>query len=111
MIEDIVKEIINEAKEGKITINSNDGDWTFFAKFYVNEANSDYPSIEVSDNSRFIGSIKKYLDRAYDFYYNDKEFYDLDDKGYIKKLVFDLLVNTSSFDCHDIYNYIERKTK
>lgn len=117
-IEKIIKEVFKEAGSGKITINSLQGDWIFFVKFYVsiegrsNVLNSNYPILNIDSYKEFLHKCEKYLNVAYEFYKKDKDYYDLkDDFSYLKKLFMDLIVNATYYNLDDPINYIDLKTK
>ena len=109
MVEQIIDELFIEAGKGKIIIESENSSWVYHTKFLVNDINNKDISIQINNKPLFIKLIKEYLDVAYDFYYDDKNYYELNEKGYIKKLIFDLLVNIDNYDSYDIYSYIDKK--
>lgn len=116
-ISKIIEEILNEASKGKILIgDKSKGFWIFYARFYAkiegvtNAKNNKYPIFEFPDFDSFISQIEKYLSVAKNFYHEDKEYFDLNDDAFSKKLIFDLFVNATNFDLINFNNYIKKQT-
>lgn len=117
-ISKIIEEILNEAAKGKVLIGDElKGFWIFYARFYAkiegisNAKNNKYPIFEIPDFDSFISDIQKYLSIAKNFYHADKEYFDLNDDAFSKKLIFDLFVNATNFDLININNYIKKQTE
>lgn len=113
-IVNIIENIIEQARNGKIVIGKEDNYWQFFVRFYCNienktPVNSKYPVININDYQLFLKEVKDYLKEAYKFYYNDKEYFDLDDKTFLQKLFCDLMINVTSYDMNNVYRYIEER--
>ena len=116
-ISKIIEEILNEASKGKILIgDKSKGFWIFYARFYAkiegvtNAKNNKYPIFEFPDFDSFISQIEKYLSVAKNFYHEDKEYFDLNDDAFSKKLIFDLFVNATNLDLINFNNYIKKQT-
>lgn len=109
MIKEILKELFEGAKIGRVILESDNSSWIYRTKFLINESNGEDISIKIADYDLLVDLINEYLDLAYNFYYDDKNYYELNEKGYIKKLIFDLFINLDNYDCYDIYSYINKK--
>ena len=111
MLEDILKELFIETSNGKIVFETASSNWIYQSKFLINKCGDDCVSIRINDMKLFKDCIKKYLDLAYEFYYDDKEYFELNDRNYVKKLIYDLLINGDHFDYENIYDYVDKKTE
>lgn len=112
-IEEIVNDVFQEASNGVVYV----GAWRYFLRFYnniegvSNAKNNKFPIINIPSYSSFIEELKDYLNVAYDFYYNEKDYFELNDEEFVKRLFINLLVNATNYDLLNIREYIkERKS-
>ena len=112
-IDNIVKEIFIEASNGVVHV----GDWRYFLRFYSNiegnsnASNNKYPIVNIPNYNKFIKDLSSYLRVAYNFYKNEKDYFELTDKEYVKRLIVNLFVSATNYDLLDMYQYIDKRTK
>jgi hypothetical protein len=120
LVEDVsrlVKEVFFEASKGLVKIDSKSGYWNFYLRFYEkingisNCYNDKYPVIDIPSYNNFIEAINSYLENASFFYDKDKDYFDLEEESFYKKLILDLFISASNYDFNNIINYIERKNR
>lgn len=107
----IVKELINDSKNGiKMSYDCE------FPGFYckvngVDNFNDDkLPVVEIPDYDYFLKVLSKYLDVAYKFYEDDKDFkYFNNDEEYVKQLIVGLLMSAGRYDLLNLTDYIEKR--
>lgn len=116
-MEDIIKELFEEAKLGKVNIEClNNDKWTYNVKCFLNvngvqnEADDEAPVVYIHNTLNFQKVFEEYLKYASEFYKEDKEYYDLSNKGFYKKLLLDLLASASIIDLYDYEKYVYKKT-
>lgn len=114
---DIVEQILNEAQTGRVVIGDEKGGYfQFNSRFYAeiegvtNAKSNKYPIFKIYNFNSFIDSLDEYLKNARIFYKDDKEFFNLSDYSFNKKLVFDLFINATIFDAVDFERYVLIRT-
>lgn len=115
----LLKEILNEASTGTIIIGTIDGNssWTFDVNFLLNYRNrleenpESLPILNVQNMNLLVYKLDKYLEEATEFYQFEKEYWDLDDEQFKKKLIFDLFVSATPQDFENILPYIDHRTE
>lgn len=108
----MLKELFDEAKNGKVSVECLTGDnWFFPIKCSLNEAKgSNIPVVKISNFTSFLQTFNEYLEYAREFYKDDKEYYELTDKGFDKKLLMDLLTSASYIELNDFERFVYKKT-
>jgi len=112
-----LEKILSQAEKGYIEIESNDdslGKWKYYVKFFTSlskKAKSSAPFIDIPDYNSFLDKLDTYLDVATRFYKDTKAYFDLNDDSFREKLILDLFVNVTNSDCHNIFKYIDTRTK
>ena len=116
-MEDIIKELFEETRNGKVTIEClNDDKWTFNVKCFLNvneiqnEEDEETPVVHINNMNEFKRVFNEYVKYASEFYKEDKDYYDLSNKGFYKKLLLDLLASASVTDLYDFEKYVYKKT-
>ena len=112
-IEEMVQELFLEASNGVVYA----GEWRYFLRFYnniegvSNAKNNKFPIVNIPSYNSFIETLKSYLNVAYDFYYDEKDYFMLNDEAYLKRLVINLFVNATNYDLLNMDEYIENREK
>ena len=113
----IVDKIFKQAENGIIKIGDDVDFWMFYVKFSTiiegknSPNNLNCPTIHIPNYELFIDKTSEYLEKAKDFYKDDKNYYDLNDDAFAETLFMDLMVNLTNADCYDVYNYIDKRLK
>lgn len=108
-VENILNEVLSQLENGKIEI----GDWTFHTKL-LNEnskTNNGELSIKINNKKVLIENLMQYFKIANDFYQKDKSYYDLTEENFLKKLLLDLIVNSTNFDLNNFEKHIKQRTE
>lgn len=118
LLDNLIQEVFNQAKNGVVYIKSEDNlDWRFFIKFFTNiednlsNKNNKSPILFIPDYALFLEKVAQYLQTAQVFYKEDKNYFNLSQREFNKKLFLDLIINASNFDFINIYNFIDIKRK
>ena len=67
------------------------------------------PIVKVNDKERFNSLIAKYLTIAKKFYHEDRDYFELTEEAFYKKLITDLFVNATNFNLNNIEDYIQER--
>ena len=109
----IVRELIDDSKNGiKFSRDCE------FPGFYTrvnginNFSDDKFPVIEIPDYDYFLELLKEYIDLAYVFYDDDKDFkYFKNDEEYVKQLILGLFLSAGRYDLLNVNEYIKRRIK
>ncbi|MBE7075520.1 MAG: hypothetical protein E7375_00425 [Clostridiales bacterium] len=111
----MVEEVFAQAKEGVINYDASLGAWTYLIKFFPRIENNNvgafYPSLEIQNYELFLEKLDSYLDVAKNFYRRDKDYFGLTQKGYVQKLIVDLVANATNYDLSNFLPYIDKRRK
>lgn len=137
-LKNLLIELFKEAKNGKEIVYcdklfpEDNSFFTYYSKFYVSISSglpkeildeiqtenskynhSTYATIVIPDFDSFVKTVEDYLAEAREFYKEDIEYLGMTTvpDQFDKKLILDLLKNVNISDCHNIYNYIQTRTK
>lgn len=121
-LEDNLLSVISQATEGVINIPCDDpfdpnAHWTYYNQFSTkiegkqNVKNPDIPTIEIKDYAKFLQDLDTFVDLAKLRYAEEKEFEDLTEEGFEKKLIMSLFTYPSVIDTLDYNQYIENQIK
>ena len=114
----IVNKILNQTKNGKVTIGDYKYPWVFHSKIFANIENNDnttnsgYPVIKIQNYAKFLDLVTEYLTEAKRFYSRDEAYFDLEQNtDFEEKLFLDLIINATPADLQNILKYVETRTK
>lgn len=115
---DIFQTIVSQAQKGVVKIGSEEnGLWKYYTRFYSkidgvsNATSMAYPLLEIPNADLMVKLIDLYLKNAEKFYCKDKEYYDLDEYDFRKKLLLDLIINADYYDFSSFFNYVTNRTE
>lgn len=114
----LIHDVLSQATKGIVKIKPQDyGFWIYFPRFYSKiegknsaKTNGKYPILDIPDFKLFVNKIENYLNFARKFYKDDKDYFNLNDDEFDKKLFLDLIVNATNIDFAMIYDYIDERT-
>lgn len=114
---EITQNIFKEAQKGDVVLRTKTpgAHWHYKVHFLTdigeNRTISDgnYPILKVPNMETLIDEIERYLVFAEPFYRFQQNFFDLGDKSYRKKLIFDLFVSASPIDFENFIPYINHR--
>ncbi|MBQ8443910.1 MAG: hypothetical protein IJX25_00965 [Clostridia bacterium] len=108
-----IERVFSGAKNGLIEFAG----WKYYIKFNtkiegeVNGVDDGHLTINIPDFNLFVWKVDKYMQKAMKFYRDEKNYYELDTSSFRDKLFMCLLLNMSTFDAENIYDYITFRTK
>lgn len=111
----IVENIFAQAEKGEIAIgDEKSGIWSFYVKFCAringqNRGGFDGAIIDIPNYDLFLKKTEDYLTKAKEFYYEDKDYFELSENSFEEKLFFDLIVNSNSFEQKNILSFIDKR--
>ena len=116
--QDILNNLLTEASTGTVLLETTTPGqpWKFGVHFYSNiegisnALDNSVPELQISNYNAFIKQLEKYLSLARNFYKSDKEYFELTDTSYTKKLISDLFASATNYDFHDFINYLNIRT-
>ena len=111
---EILENFFAEAQTGTVylKVNSDDHSWKFGIELFANiegksnATNDEAPVVEIANYDQFVEHVENYLSIAQPFYIAEKDYFDLTDDSYKKKLISDLFASATNFDFNDILSYI-----
>jgi len=112
----LLQEIIKEGEKGQIVVDTENNSMVYNARFFVlaegksNVKNSTCPTIIIKNKEEFIAKLKKYLEKAVDFYKKDQDYFLLNDKDFNKLLITCLIINAGLGDFNDFNRYVDART-
>lgn len=119
--QEILNDFFDEAQSGTVFLATTgkygSSPWKFNIELFANiEGNSnalhtEAPVVQIPNYQRFVEVVDRYLSIAEPFYIADKEYFDLTDSSYQKKLIADLFASATNFDFHDVFTYINHRTR
>lgn len=118
-IDSLIKDVFNQAQTGIVNIKAKDGSaWRFFIRFYTEingcktfKENNKAPILFIPNYNAFLEKTRNYLEIAREFYKNDKNYFDLSENEFDKKLFLDLIINASNFDFIDVYKFLDKRQR
>ena len=118
-IKKIVDDVFLQAEKGVVNLKTqNQEQWKFYARFYYKiedktnlKSNNKYPIVFIPSYNVFLKKIEKYIIVAKNFYIDDKNYFDLNEEEFAKKLFLDLVINASNYDLINFIDYIKLKTQ
>lgn len=115
--ETILRDLFENAKNNKIVIKADGGDWLYKTKFYVKLAgedvslNEDVPYIDIPDLKLLANKSDLYLKETREFYNDDKEYFMVKNFSFDKHLLYFLFVNMTNYDINNVYQYVDNRTR
>lgn len=114
---EITQNIFEEAAKGNVVIRTKTpgAHWYYRVHFFTDIGeertitDENYPILKVSNMENLINEIERYLVYAEPFYKFEQEFFDLGDKSYRKKIIFDLFVSATPLDFEDFISYVRHR--
>ena len=112
---EILDNFFSEAQSNTVflKVNSDSHPWKFGIQLFANiegksnATNDEAPVVEIANYKKFIEHIDRYLSIAQPFYIAEKDYFDLTEDSYKKKLIADLFASATNFDFYDILNFID----
>ena len=119
--QEILNNFFDEAQSGTVFLATTGRDggspWKFGIELFANieghsnAKHTEAPVVKIPNYQQFVEAIDHYLSIAEPFYIADKTHYDLTDASYQKKLIADLFASATNLDFHDIFTYINHRTR
>ena len=121
-----INNVITQASKGTVSINCDFGaPLRFFTKFNTSvegtllnppvetsdELSVEAPVLNISNADTFASLTQKYLLIAKNFYSEDKNYWEIDDKGFEELLFMSLISNATNYDLNNPEQFIVEKTK
>lgn len=118
-IKKIVDDVFLQAEKGVVNLKTqNQEQWKFYTRFYYKiedktnlKLNNKYPIVYIPNYNVFLKEIQKYIVVAKDFYKDDKNYFDLNEEEFAKKLFLDLVINACNYDLINFIDYVKLKTQ
>lgn len=114
----LINDLAESFNMGNIAFQTSDTiPWLYYVKLNtniegkVNIVDDRLPIWKISNFDRTTDLLDKYIIIARDFYAGDKEYYGFLSSQFDKKLIFDLVVNATSYELENFDEYIEKKIK
>lgn len=115
---EILDNFFAESQTGTVYLNVNTDNhpWKFGIELFANiegknnATNDTAPVVQIPNYQHFVEHVESYLSVAEPFYVAEKDYFDLTDDSYKKKLIADLFASATNFDFNDISSFVDLRT-